>query len=150
AIRPQSLLARFGGTRATQWQGVHFHRTSCRRTHHQVASRWASWKTLSRLATNLPRTVLSATNAAESPTALLARREMRSWRLLQWAPAARRGPAESSRPRSLGAIGSPLAATLYRLAHQNGGTLKSTENPNVCARIANRLAELIENVRTVF
>jgi energy-coupling factor transporter ATP-binding protein EcfA2 len=36
-----------------------------------------------RSAVKLPRTVLSVVNAAESPTALLARREMRSWRLLQ-------------------------------------------------------------------
>ena len=43
---------------------------------------------LSRPAGSLPRTVLSATNAAENPTALLARREMQSWRLLQLEPSA--------------------------------------------------------------
>ncbi len=37
-------------------------------------------------ASNLPRTVLSTVNATESPTALLARREMQSWRLLQLEP----------------------------------------------------------------
>jgi predicted ATPase len=104
---------------------------------------------LSRSAENLPRTVLSATNAAESPTALLARREMRSWRLLQLEPSALRRPDEFSAPAKLGANGSHLAATLYRLAHQNGDVTKNVENPNVCARVANRLAELIENVRTV-
>jgi predicted ATPase len=98
---------------------------------------------------NLPRTVLSATNAAESPTALMARREMRSWRLLQLEPSALRRPDEFSAPTKLGANGSHLAATLYRLAHQNGDAVKNTENPNVCARVTNRLAELIENVRTV-
>jgi len=104
---------------------------------------------LTRSAKNLPRTVLSATNAAESPTALLARREMRSWRLLQLEPSALRRPDEFSAPTKLGSNGSHLAATLYRLAHQNGNTVKNAENRNVCARVANRLAELIENVRTV-
>lgn len=104
---------------------------------------------LSRLATNLPRTVLSATNAAESPTALLARREMRSWRLLQLEPSALRRPDEFSAPTKLGANGSHLAATLYRLAHQNGSAVKNAENANVCVRVANRLAELIENIRLV-
>lgn len=56
---------------------------------------------LKRLAKNLPRTVLSATNAAESPTALLARREMRSWRLLQLEPSALRRPDEFSAPTKL-------------------------------------------------
>lgn len=106
-------------------------------------------RALSRLARNLPRTVLSATNAAESPTALLARREMRSWRLLQLEPSALRRPDEFSAPTKLGANGSHLAATLYRLAHQNGNTGKDAENPGVYARVANRLLELIENVRTI-
>jgi predicted ATPase len=102
---------------------------------------------LSRLAKNLPRTVLSATNAAESPTALLARREMMSWRLLQLEPSALRKPDEFSAPTKLGSNGSHLAATLYRLASQNGlDKQKYDDYPRVCARIANRLAELIEDV----
>jgi len=103
----------------------------------------------SRSAQNLPRTVLSATNAAESPTALLARREMRSWHLLQLEPSALRRPDEFSAPTKLGSNGSHLAATLYRLAHQNGDVAKNAGNSNVCARVANRLAELIDDVRTV-
>jgi len=98
---------------------------------------------LSRLAKNLPRTVLSATNAAESPTALLARREMRSWRTLQLEPSALRRPNEFSAPTKLGSNGSHLAATLYRLAYQNN---LDGDNPKVCAMIANRLGELIEDV----
>ena len=47
-------------------------------------------KPRSLLATKLPRTVLSDTNASESPTAVLARQEMRSWRLLQLEPTALR------------------------------------------------------------
>ena len=67
------------------------------------------------LAVNLPRTVLSTTNAAENPTALMAKREMQSWRLLQLEPAALRKPDEISAPTKLGANGSHLAATLYHL-----------------------------------
>jgi len=105
---------------------------------------------LSRLAKNLPRTVLSATNAAESPTALLARREMRSWRLLQLEPSALRRPDEFRDPTKLGSNGSHLASTLYRLAYQNGSKdTTNTWNPDVCARIANRLAELIDDVYRV-
>jgi len=105
---------------------------------------------LSRLAKNLPRTVLSATNAAESPTALLARSEMRSWRLLQLEPSALRRPDEFSAPTKIGSNGSHLASTLYRLAYQNGSKdTTNTRNPDVCARIANQLAELIDDVYRV-
>ena len=106
---------------------------------------------LKRLAKNLPRTVLSATNAAESPTALLARREMRSWRLLQLEPSALRRPDEFSAPTKLTSDGSHLAATLYRLASRNGSgqTDSSSGNSRVCAEIANRLAELIDDVYKV-
>ncbi|BDA72312.1 hypothetical protein CAL7716_064780 [Calothrix sp. PCC 7716] len=76
-------------------------------------------KPLSRLAANLPRTVLSIANAAESPTMLLARREMQSWRLLQLEPSALRQPSEFTSPTKLGMDGSHLAATLYYLARFN-------------------------------
>jgi predicted ATPase len=105
---------------------------------------------LSRLAKNLPRTVLSATNAAESPTALLARREMRSWRLLQLEPSALRRPDEFSAPTTLGSNGSHLAATLYRLAYQgNYDEMKEGRSPTICARVSNRLADLIDDVHRV-
>ena len=106
---------------------------------------------LERLAKNLPRTVLSATNAAESPTALLARREMRSWRLLQLEPSALRKPDEFSAPTKLSSNGSHLAATLYRLASQNGRNQAATNSGSsrVFAEIANRLAELIDDVYRV-
>src|SRR6185295_11809446 len=58
----------------------------------------SSGRPLSRSAANLPRTVLSATNAAESPTALLARKEMQSWRLLQLEPSSLRRPDEFKAP----------------------------------------------------
>ena len=80
----------------------------------------SSGKPLSRFAAKLTRTVLSATNAAESPTALLARNEMRSWRLLQLEPSSLRKPDEFTSPTTLETDGSHLAATLYHLALGNG------------------------------
>jgi len=101
----------------------------------------------------LNRTVLSTANTSESPTALLARREMQSWLLLQLEPSALRKPDEFSEffaPTKLGSNGSHLAGTLFRLAYKNNS--KDTQNmpyPKECARIANRLAELIDDVYRV-
>jgi predicted ATPase len=67
-------------------------------------------------AQSLPRTVLSAANAAESPTALAARREMQSWRLLRLEPSSLREPDDFRAPTSLGSGGAHLAATLNYLA----------------------------------
>ncbi|KPK75994.1 MAG: ATPase [Phycisphaerae bacterium SM23_30] len=89
-------------------------------------------------AANLPRTILSATNASESPTALLARREMQSWRLLQLEPSALRKPDDFSAPTKLDSNGLHLPACLYRLACHNSS--------KVYSQIANRLAQLIEDV----
>ena len=58
----------------------------------------SSGRPLPRPASNLPRTVLSAANAAESPTVLCARREMESWRILQLEPSALRKPDEINAP----------------------------------------------------
>lgn len=113
-----------------------------------------SGRSLSRLASNLPRTVLSVTNANESPTALLARREMQSWRLLQLEPSSLRKPDEFTAPTRLGVDGSHLAATLYRLAH-SGKNQSDNLPPNetaakVYGRVANRLSELIDDVYEVW
>ena len=80
----------------------------------------SSGRPLPRPAANLPRTVLSVANAAESPTVLVARREMEAWRMLQLEPAALRRPDEFASPTRLGPDGSHLAATLYRLARNMG------------------------------
>ena len=111
-------------------------------------SKGGSGKPAPRLAETLPRTVLSVTNAAEQRTAVLARREMQSWRLLQLEPSAMREPDEFAAPPQLGVDGSHLAATLYRLARA-GETLGNGEpdEQRVYAVIANRLAELIDDVR---
>lgn len=109
---------------------------------------------LPRRAADLPRTVLSVAQAAESPTALLTRREMQSWRLLQLEPTALRRPDEITAPRHIAADGSHLAATLYRLARtQRGGAVNGDaaagSEEAVYAAVANRLAELIDDVRLV-
>jgi len=105
-------------------------------------------------AANLPRTILSSTNATESPTALVARQEMRSWRLLQLEPSALRRPDEFTAPARMEADGSHVAATLYHLARQNGHQYPSypTDQDHaeqIYAQVANRLAELIDDVGSV-
>ena len=111
---------------------------------------------LSRAAANLPRTVLSVTNAAETPTALIARREMQSWRLLQLEPSALRQPDEFTAPTKLETDGSHLASTLYHLSRLrqqsevNGESDAEEIAARVYGRVANRLAELIEDVDCIW
>ena len=95
-------------------------------------------------AANLPRTVLSTSNAVEGPTALIARREMESWSLLHFEPTALRRPDDFLAPPRMSADGGHLPATLYRLANQ-----RPDGAPAVYASVANRLAHLIDDVRTV-
>ncbi len=113
----------------------------------------SSGRPLGRSAINLPRTVLSVTNAAENPTALVARREMQSWRLLQLEPSSLRRPDEFTAPTKLETDGSHLAATLYHLArlerHKNGQFDDGVDN-QVYYEIANRLATLIDDVDKVW
>lgn len=93
-------------------------------------------------AEQLPRTVISGSGAAESPTALTARREMQSWRLLQLEPSALRRPDEVTAPARLGGDGSHLAATVRRLASARG-------EKKTYAAIAEQLSRLVDNVRGV-
>jgi predicted ATPase len=105
------------------------------------------------LANSLPRTALSVSNAAESPTALLARREMQSWRLLQLEPSAMRRPDDFSAPAQLGTDGSHLASTLDHLARlneQHNGHDREAAAAQIYAQAANRLAQLIDDVREVW
>ena len=101
------------------------------------------------LASSLPRTVLSSVNAAENRTAVLARREMQSWRRLQLEPAALREPDTYTPISRLGNDGSHLAATLYHLGHSGSDRGEDTDPASVYARVANRLADLIDDVREV-
>ena len=113
----------------------------------------SSGRPLRRSAANLPRTVLSVANAAESPTVVVARREMEAWRMLQLEPSALRRPDEFSAPSRLGTDGSHLPATVYRLARSSeseGEDLSADESMRrTCARIAIRLGELIDDVRDI-
>jgi len=114
-----------------------------------------------RLATALPRTVLSVTNATEHPTALMAKREMQSWQMLQMEPTALRAPDELSLSASshIAANGAHLPATLFRLAslemlRQGPPTphqlpLEDQALAGVFSRVARRLNELIEDVRDI-
>lgn len=97
------------------------------------------------LAKNLPRTVLSTVNAIESPTALLVKREMQSWRLLQLEPSSLREPDNFTTPPGLLPNGAHLAATLYYLAHIQ----KDNSSTWIYDQVANRLSELIDDVRLV-
>lgn len=97
-------------------------------------------------ADSVPRTLLSVSNASESPTALLARRELQSWQLLQLEPSALRRPDDFNAPPRLGSDGSHLPATLYRLAKSQGTDPRTNA---VYAEVANRLSDLIKDVRSV-
>jgi predicted ATPase len=114
----------------------------------------SSGRPLPRSAANLPRTVLSAANAAESPTVLCARREMESWRILQLEPSSLRKPDEISAPSHLTIDGKHLPATLYRLSQtpfNNIETAISNKDPEfIFAKVANRLSTLIGDVSRVW
>ncbi len=110
------------------------------------------------IAEKLPRTVLSNVNAAESATAVVARREMQSWRLLQLEPSALRAPDLFMAPRSIATNGAHLPATLARLAKLAINPVRRLMEPAadaggeteaLYARVANRLAELIEGVESI-
>ena len=113
----------------------------------------SSGRPLRRPAASLPRSVLSAAYAAESPTAVAARREMEGWRMLQLEPSALRQPDEFGSSTRLEADGSHLAAALYRLTHDSGqegaGPQEEEYAARTCGRIANRLHELIDDVYDV-
>jgi len=102
------------------------------------------------LAATLPRTVLSSANAIESPTTLIARRELQSWRLLQLEPSALRKPDEFTAPPRLGADGAHMPATLNYLTRSphNGAPAAGAAAP-VLDELAARLSELVEQVKQV-
>ncbi len=99
-------------------------------------------------AANLPRTVLSAANSAESPTATLVKREMQSWRLLQLEPSSLREPDNFTAPVELASSGAHLPATLFHLA--NASSEPGVDSAAVYAEVANRLAQLIDDVRSIY
>ena len=105
------------------------------------------------LAERLPRTVLSSASANESPTALLARRELRSWKLLQLEPTSMRRPdrflaLERADAVSVASDGSHLPAALYALARAERERGPSAE-ADLYVQFGNRLATLVDDVRDV-
>ncbi len=108
-----------------------------------------------RIAKTLPRTVLSSATSAENPTVVLARNEMRSWRLLQLEPSSLRKPDNFNvlnAPVKLGEDGSHLPATLYHLKQlEKNGSPTSSENKiaDTYGMVATKLAQLIEDVYSV-
>jgi predicted ATPase len=97
-------------------------------------------RTTQRNATELPRSVLSGTNASEHPTALLSKLEMRSWRLLRLEPSAMRTPDRLDGPAQLGHDGAHLPAVLDRLRRAN---------PVVLERVNGRLRQLVRDVAEI-
>ncbi|MEO1514793.1 MAG: AAA family ATPase [Bacteroidota bacterium] len=104
------------------------------------------------LAKNLPRTVLSTANyASETPTVLLAKREMQSWRLMQLEPSFLRNPDDLEKFSincKLGSKGEGLPSTIYKLANYDHSG-KARQNDNIYVQLANRLSELIQDVKIV-
>jgi hypothetical protein len=97
----------------------------------------------------LPRTVLSnVNNASEHRTLVLARQEMMTWIQLQLEPTALRKPDGFTSPHAIGANGAHLPATLYHLA-QIAEQSSADGADDVYQEVANRLAELIENVDSI-
>ncbi|KAB2674695.1 MAG: AAA family ATPase [Verrucomicrobia bacterium] len=116
------------------------------------------------LAGPLPRTVLSSAQAAESPTALCARREMEGWQVFQLEPAAMRRPDDFEAEARLRPDGGHLAATLARLVEprtpkpvpapaaaelSSAGAGAPAEGIPIGPLIANRLAELVGDAREI-
>lgn len=95
-------------------------------------------------ADNLPRTLLSRSDAFEAPTALCARREMESWIQLQLEPSSLRLADNFSSSSELSANGAHLPATLYRLT-----TAPNADPDAVLQGLANRLRELVPEIRGV-
>ena len=98
------------------------------------------------LASNLPRTVLSTANATESPTALLARHEMDSWRLLQLEPSSLRLPDSFMVRPGMRSDGLHLPATLYHVMRNPSNTPQNgsyNEDSRVYEQLAARLSELL-------
>ncbi len=99
-----------------------------------------------RPARKLPRTVLSSA-AADNPTMMCAKAEMRSWELLQLEPSAMRRADSRSQEPQMDASGAHLPATLNRLAR--GGAKGESIAVNLYQEIGNRLAELLGDVRQI-
>jgi len=89
------------------------------------------------------RTALSGVNTSEYPTVLAAKKEMLSWRTFMLEPTAMRAPSTYRDSDRIDARGANLPAAVNRLQRQE-------ENQGqVCAELANRLSELVDDIRNI-
>lgn len=100
----------------------------------------------------LPRTVLSASSAADSPTALCARRELESWMCLQLEASALREPDDAGAPAVLSREGARLPSLLHSVLHEARAV--SPDEADVAEQsarqaIIDRLRNVIDGVRNV-
>lgn len=100
-------------------------------------------RTTEYIAEKMPRTLLS-TVTAESPTAFLARQEMRNWIMLQFEPSALRQPNSiyDVKNAEIKANGLNLPATLFRLHSEK-------RDKDVYQTLTNKLKELVEDVNEI-
>ncbi len=96
------------------------------------------------IAEKMPRTLLS-TVTAESPTAFLARQEMRNWIMLQFEPSALRQPNSIYEVKNaeITANGNNLPATLYRLNSEK-------KEEDLYQTLTNKLKGLVNDVDEIF
>lgn len=104
-------------------------------------------------AANLPRTVLStARYASETPTLLMARREMQSWKFLQLEPSALRRPDDLDKVNANIQVrydGAHLPGTVYRISQDKNMLTEYNGVEGLYATLASRLSELIPNVEQI-
>lgn len=100
-------------------------------------------RTTESIANKMPRTLLS-TVTAESPTAFLARQEMRNWTMLQFEPSALRQPNSIYEVKNakITASGLNLPATLYRLHNER-------KDKDIYQSLTNRLKGLVNEVKEI-
>lgn len=106
-------------------------------------------RTRSVMANRLPRTVLSTATALETPTMLLAKREMESWKLLQLEPSAMRTPDRFNSPSRISSKGGHLPSALWRMCLEVSKSHPHQSESALRAKIANRLSQLVEGVKDI-
>jgi predicted ATPase len=71
-------------------------------------------------AARAPRTIVSTTTSSDDQTILAAKREMQQWRMLALEPSAMRAPDSALQDPHVTPSGAHLAATLFRMSHDQG------------------------------
>lgn len=89
------------------------------------------------------QTVLRGMASSDFPTVLAAHREMESWKNLMLEPSAMRAPSEYRDPQVIDGRGANLPAAIERLRRNE------PQDGAVYAELANRLADLIEDVHSL-